>query len=211
MKALITRFGGNVTDVDEWGKRRFAYEIQKMKEGFYYFVHFEAEAYSSGRSRTAYPHHGQRTQIFMREDRKHKRKEVYMNKAVLVGRLTRDPEVRYSQGDNATAVARYTVAVDRRFKRDGEPTADFIPCVVFGRSAEFAEKYFRQGMRVSVSGRIQTGSYTNKDGMKVYTTEVIVEEQEFAESRAESEANRGIVSAVCTESGAERCRQETDL
>ena len=111
-----------------------------------------------------------------------------MNKAVLVGRLTRDPEVRYSQGDNTTAVARYTVAVDRRFKRDGEPTADFIPCVVFGRSAEFAEKYFRQGMRVSVSGRIQTGSYTNKDGMKVYTTEVIVEEQEFAESRAESEA-----------------------
>ena len=109
-----------------------------------------------------------------------------MNKAVLVGRLTRDPEVRYSQGENATAVARYTVAVDRRFKRDGEPTADFIPCVVFGRSAEFAEKYFRQGMRVSISGRIQTGSYTNKDGVKVYT----VEEQEFAESRAESEANR---------------------
>ena len=113
-----------------------------------------------------------------------------MNKVVLVGRLTRDPEVRYSQGNNATAVARYTVAVDRRFKRDGEPTADFIPCVVFGRSAEFAEKYFRQGMRVSISGRIQTGSYTNKDGVKVYTTEVIVEEQEFAESRAESDANR---------------------
>ena len=114
-----------------------------------------------------------------------------MNKVVLVGRLTRDPDVRYSQGDSATAVARYTVGVDRRFKRDNEPTADFIPCVVFGRSAEFAEKYFRQGMRVSVSGRIQTGSYTNKDGVRVYTTEVIVEEQEFAESRAESEANRG--------------------
>ena len=113
-----------------------------------------------------------------------------MNKAILVGRLTRDPEVRYSQGDNATAVARYTLAVDRRFKRDGEPTADFIPCVVFGRSAEFAEKYFRQGMSVSISGRIQTGSNTNKDGVKVYTTEVIVEEQEFAESRAESNANR---------------------
>ena len=113
-----------------------------------------------------------------------------MNKAILVGRLTRDPEVRYSQGENATAVARYTVAVDRRFKRDGEPTADFIPCVVFGRSAEFAEKYFRQGMRVSISGRIQTGSYTNKDGVRVYTTEVIVEEQEFAESKAASEANR---------------------
>lgn len=110
-----------------------------------------------------------------------------MNKVVLVGRLTRDPEVRYSQGDSATAVARYTVAVDRRFKRDGEPTADFIPCVVFGRSAEFAEKYFRQGMRISVSGRIQTGSYTNKDGVRVYTTEVVVEEQEFAESKAEAE------------------------
>ena len=113
-----------------------------------------------------------------------------MNKVILVGRLTRDPEVRYSQGDHATAVARYTVAVDRRFKRDGEPTADFIPCVVFGRSAEFAEKYFRQGMRVSISGRIQTGSYTNKDGVKVYTTEVIVGEQEFAESRAESDASK---------------------
>ena len=109
-----------------------------------------------------------------------------MNKVVLVGRLTRDPEVRYSQGDSSTAVARYTLAVDRRFKRDNEPSADFIPCVVFGRSGEFAEKYFRQGMRVSVSGRIQTGSYTNKDGVRVYTTEVIVEEQEFAESKSES-------------------------
>ena len=113
-----------------------------------------------------------------------------MNRVILMGRLTRDPEVRYSQGDSSTAVARYTLAVDRRFKRDNEPSADFIPCVVFGRSGEFAEKYFRQGIRVSVSGRIQTGSYTNKDGVRVYTTEVIVEEQEFAESRAESEANR---------------------
>ena len=114
-----------------------------------------------------------------------------MNRVILMGRLTRDPEVRYSQGDNTTAVARYTVAVDRRFKRDGEPTADFIPCVVFGRSAEFAEKYFRQGMRVSVSGRIQTGSYTNKDGVRVYTTDVVVEEQEFAESKAASASNSG--------------------
>ena len=113
-----------------------------------------------------------------------------MNKVILVGRLTRDPEVRYSQGENATAVARYTVAVDRRFKRDGEPTADFINCVVFGKSAEFAEKYFRQGLRVAISGRITTGSYTNKDGIKVYTTEVTVEDQEFAESKAESEANK---------------------
>ena len=113
-----------------------------------------------------------------------------MNKVILVGRLTKDPEVRYSQGENATAVARYTVAVDRRFKRDGEPTADFIPCVVFGRSAEFAEKYFRQGLRVAISGRITTGSYTNKDGIKVYTTEVTVEEQEFAESKANKTSNQ---------------------
>ena len=108
-----------------------------------------------------------------------------MNKVVLVGRLTRNPEVRYAQGESATAVARYTLAVERRFQREGEQTADFIPCVVFGKSAEFAEKYFRQGLRISVCGRIQTGSYTNKDGMKVYTTEVVVEEQEFAQSRAE--------------------------
>ena len=110
-----------------------------------------------------------------------------MNKIVLMGRLTRDPEVRYSQGANATAVARYSLAVDRRFKRDGEPTADFINCVAFGRIAEFAEKYFRQGLKVVVTGRIQTGSYTNKDGVRVYTTDVVVEEQEFAESKAVSE------------------------
>ena len=113
-----------------------------------------------------------------------------MNKVVLVGRLTRDPEVRYSQGDSATAVARYTLAVNRKFKKDGEPTADFIPCVVFGRSAEFTEKYFRKGMQVAVSGRIQTGSYTNKDGNKVYTTDVVVEEQEFAESKAANQQNQ---------------------
>lgn len=112
-----------------------------------------------------------------------------MNKVTLVGRLTRNPEVRYGGANNSTAVARYTLAVDRRFKRDGEPTADFIPCVVFGKSAEFVEKYFRQGMRVAISGHIQTGSYTNKDGAKVYTTEVYVEEQEFAESRSEGNQN----------------------
>ena len=114
-----------------------------------------------------------------------------MNKAILVGRLTRDPEERYSQGQNATAVARYTVAVDRRFKRNNEPTADFIPCVVFGRSAEFAEKYFRQGIKILVTGRIQTGSYTNRDSNKVYTTDVVVEEQEFAESKAVSDSHVG--------------------
>ena len=115
-----------------------------------------------------------------------------MNKVILMGRLTRDPEVRYSAGENSLAIARYTLAVDRRFKRDGEATADFISCVVFGKQAEFAEKYFRQGMRVTICGRIQTGSYTNRDGNKVYTTDVVVEEQEFAESRAASEANRNM-------------------
>lgn len=106
-----------------------------------------------------------------------------MNKVVLMGRLTRDPEVRYSAGENATTIARYTLAVNRRFKRDNEQGADFIPCVVFGKPAEFTEKYFRQGMQVTISGRIQTGSYTNREGRKVYTTEVVVEEQEFAESK----------------------------
>ena len=114
-----------------------------------------------------------------------------MNKVVLMGRLTRDPEVRYSQGEKATAIARYTLAVDRTFKRDGEQTADFINCVVFGRSAEFAERYFRQGTKIAISGRIQTGIYTNKDGVKVYTTEVVVDEQEFAESKAASANNSG--------------------
>ena len=104
-----------------------------------------------------------------------------MNKVILMGRLTRDPEVRYSAGENATAVARYTLAVDRRFRREGsDQTADFIGCVAFGRSAEFAEKYFRQGLKVVVTGRIQTGSYTNKDGVKVYTTDVVVEDQELS-------------------------------
>ena len=121
-----------------------------------------------------------------------------MNKVILMGRLTRDPEVRYSQGENSTAIARYTLAVDRIFRRnnDGEQTADFIGCVAFGRSAEFAEKYFRQGLKVIVTGRIQTGSYTNKDGMKVYTTDVVVEEQEFAESKNASGASEGGYSAA---------------
>ena len=110
-----------------------------------------------------------------------------MNKVILMGRLTRDPEVRYSQGENAMAIARYTLAVDRRFaKRDGsnEQTADFIGCVAFGKNAEFAEKYLKQGTKIAITGRIQTGSYTNKDGVKVYTTDVVVEEHEFAESKA---------------------------
>jgi single-strand DNA-binding protein len=107
-----------------------------------------------------------------------------MNKAILIGRLTRDPEVRYSQGENSTAVARFTLAVDRRFRKAGEQgEADFIGCVAFGKQAEFVEKYFKQGMKMVLSGRIQTGSYTNKDGQKVYTTDIVAEDIEFAESK----------------------------
>ena len=115
-----------------------------------------------------------------------------MNKVILMGRLTRDPDVRYSAGENSTAVARYTLAVDRRFHRDGDATADFIGCVAFGRQAEFAEKYLRQGTKIAITGRIQTGSYTNREGQKVYTTDVVVEEQEFAERK---NANNGGYSA----------------
>jgi single-strand DNA-binding protein len=117
-----------------------------------------------------------------------------MNKVILMGRLTRDPDIRYSQGAEPLAIARYTLAVDRRGRRDangGDQTADFISCVSFGKTAEFAEKYFKQGTKIAVTGRIQTGSYTNKDGNKVYTTEVVVEEQEFAESKAAASGNGG--------------------
>ena len=110
-----------------------------------------------------------------------------MNKVILMGRLTRDPEVRYTPGENSFAIARYTLAVDRKIRKDGDATADFINCVVFGRSAEFAEKYFRKGLKITIEGRIQTRSYTNRDGQKVYTTEVVVEDQEFAESKAASD------------------------
>ena len=106
-----------------------------------------------------------------------------MNNVVLMGRLTRDPDVTYTAGDTPLAIARYTLAVDRRFKRDGEPTADFIRCVAFGKGGEFAERYFRQGTKIAIAGRIQTGSYKNKNGDTVYTTDVVVESQEFAESK----------------------------
>ena len=125
-----------------------------------------------------------------------------MNKVVLMGRLTRDPEVRYSSGEKSMAIARYTLAVDRRGRRgngNGEQTADFIPCVAFDRAAEFAEKYFRQGMRVLVSGRIQTGSYTNREGQKVYTTEVILEDQEFAAQTGYAEERRPSPQCASTE------------
>ena len=117
-----------------------------------------------------------------------------MNKVILMGRLTREPDVRYSQNaDGSMAVARYTLAVDRRRGRnsDNEQSADFISCVTFGKSAEFAEKYLHQGTKIVVAGRIQTGSYTNKDGQKIYTTDVVVEEQDFAESKAAASSYTG--------------------
>lgn len=115
-----------------------------------------------------------------------------MNKVILMGRLTRDPDVRVSTGERSMTVARYTLAVDRRAKRDSnEQTADFISCVAFDRAAEFTEKYLHQGTKVLVTGRIQTGSYTNKDGQKVYTTDIVVEEQEFCESKA---AGQGLIN-----------------
>ena len=113
-----------------------------------------------------------------------------MNKVILMGRLTRDPDVRYgTKADGSTLVnARYVLAVDRRYKKDGEQSADFIQCVAFGHPAEFAQKYLHQGIKIVVDGHIQTGSYTNREGNKVYTTDVIVENCEFAESRAASES-----------------------
>lgn len=109
-----------------------------------------------------------------------------MNKVILMGRLCADPEVRYSQNENQTAAARYRLAVDRRFKREGDQTADFIPCVAFGKAAQFAEYYLHRGTKIIITGRIQTGSYTNRDGQKVYTTDVVIEDQEFAESKGAS-------------------------
>lgn len=115
-----------------------------------------------------------------------------MNKVILMGRLTRDPEVRYSQGAEPIAIARYTLAVDRRGRRDnGEQTADFISCIAFRQKAEFAERYLQQGIKIAIVGHIQTGSYTNREGRKVYTTDVVIDEQEFAESKAHSQQNNG--------------------
>ena len=114
-----------------------------------------------------------------------------MNKVILMGRLTRDPEVRYSQGANQTAVARFSIAVDRRFKREGEPDADFFNCTAFGRQAEFIERYLRKGVKIVVCGRIQNDNYTNKDGQMVYSVRVMVDEIEFAESKNASAGNDG--------------------
>lgn len=114
-----------------------------------------------------------------------------MNKVILLGRLTKDPEIRYTQGDEPMCIARYTLAVDRRYHRQNDDqTADFIRCVAFGKGGEFAEKYLHQGTKIVVSGRIQTGSYTKNDGTRVYTTDVVIEEQDFAESKALSQKDR---------------------
>ncbi len=124
-----------------------------------------------------------------------------MNKVILMGRLTRDPEVRYSQGAEPMAVARYTLAVDRRGRRDENgQNADFISCVAFARNAEFAEKYFRKGTKIAITGRIQTGSYNDREGRKVYTTDVVIEDQEFAESK--SSQNGGNTQAPPEQSNA---------
>ena len=109
-----------------------------------------------------------------------------MNKVIEIGRLVREPEIRYSQGASSTCIARYTLAVDRKFKQEGQPNADFINCIAFGKLGEFAEKYLHKGVKIAVTGRIQTGSYKNKDGNTVYTTDVVVEEQEFCESKSQS-------------------------
>lgn len=113
-----------------------------------------------------------------------------MNKVILIGRVVRDAEIRYSQGTNTTCIARYTLAVDRKFKQEGQPTADFINCIAFGKLGEFAEKYLHKGIKIAVTGRIQTGSYKNKDGNTVYTTDVVVEEQEFCENKNGTNENR---------------------
>ena len=118
-----------------------------------------------------------------------------MNKAVLLGRLTKDPEIRYSQSAEPMCIAKYTLAVNRRFKRQGEPDADFIPCIAFGKAGEFAEKYFKKGMQICVSGRIQTRNY-DKDGTKVYVTEIVIEEQDFAESKKRQEEESGGFGAI---------------
>lgn len=131
-----------------------------------------------------------------------------MNKAILMGRLTRNPDIRYTQGEKPVCIARYTLAVDRRFKRDGEQEADFISCVAFGRQAEFAEKYLQKGTKVVISGRIQTGSYTNREGARVYTTDIVVEEQDFAESKASADGSESESKAAAAES-APKQKEET--
>ena len=132
-----------------------------------------------------------------------------MNKAILMGRLTRNPDIRYTQGEKPMCIARYTLAVNRHFKRDREQEADFISCVAFGRQADFAEKYLQKGTKIVISGRIQTGSYTNREGARVYTTDIVVEEQDFAESKASAAGNESESKAAATESEAPKQKEET--
>lgn len=128
-----------------------------------------------------------------------------MNQVILTGRLTADPEVRYSQGENSICTARYTLAVDKGYKvKDGEPTADFIRCVAFGKLGEFAEKYLHKGIKIAITGRINTGSYTNNDGQKVYTTDVVVTQHEFCESKSSSGG-----AASSTNGGASSSNQQS--
>ena len=110
-----------------------------------------------------------------------------MNKVIEIGRLTKDPDIKYSQGEKQTCIARYTLAVDRRFKQEGQPDADFISCVAFGKNGEFAEKFLKKGVKIAITGELRTGSYTNKDGQKVYTTDVVINEHEFVESKKDSQ------------------------
>lgn len=117
--------------------------------------------------------------------------EQHMNKVMLMGRLTRDPEVRYSQGVNQTAIARFSLAVDRRIKREGQPTADFFNCTAFGKQAEFIERYLHKGTKILISGRVENEEYTNKDGQQVRSTKIMIEEIEFAESRSDGNNNAG--------------------
>lgn len=131
-----------------------------------------------------------------------------MNKAILMGRLTRNPDIRYTQGEKPMCIARYTLTVDRRFKRDGEQEADFISCVAFGRQAEFAEKYLQKGTKIVISGRIQTGSYTNREGARIYTTDIVVEEQDFAESKASAAGSEPESKTAAAES-APKQKEET--
>lgn len=133
-----------------------------------------------------------------------------MNKVILMGRLARDPEVRYTQASEPLAVARYTLAVNRRFKRQGEPDADFINCVAFGKPGEFAEKYFKKGQMVSVVGRLQVRSWDDNAGTKHWTTEVVIEEQHFAESKASFESHRGTAAPVAPTASAPKQSASSD-
>lgn len=135
-----------------------------------------------------------------------------MNKVIVVGRLTRDPEMKYTTGESATAIARFSLAVNRKFKNaDGEYEADFINCVAFGKTAEFVEKYFNKGMAMGIVGRIQTGSYTNKDGQKVYTTEVVVEETEFVESKNKSTSESVVTNNASVQSDFEEATDDGEM